>query len=232
MSTEPETTTVTLDGGDTVSAVVYYATAKRIGVTVILGHGAGANQHSSFMKLFAGGLAARGCDAMTFNFLYMERGRGAPDQKAKLESCYRSVIKAAAEYPKLKRNRMVIGGKSMGGRIASLVAAQVAATEMDNISALVFLGYPLHPPGKPEKLRVEHLPGIRAPMLFLQGTKDAFGTPDEIQRFIRELKLPARIYVIEGGDHSFKVLKSSPVPQAQVYELAIDEIVRWLTSAD
>jgi predicted alpha/beta-hydrolase family hydrolase len=226
--TEPETIRVELDGGEAVTALVYHSTTKRAGVTVILGHGAGANQMSGFMRLFAGGLAARGCDVVTFNFLYTERDRGIPDPKAKLEACYRSVIDAVASHRKLKGTRLVIGGKSMGGRIASQVAAQLAVSGVADISALVFLGYPLHPPGKPEKLRIEHLTGIRAPMLFVQGTKDVFGKPDEITPLIKQLKLPASVYVIEGGDHSFKVLKSSAVPQPQVYELAMDEIVRWL----
>jgi predicted alpha/beta-hydrolase family hydrolase len=193
---------------------------------VLLGHGAGANQMSGFMRLFAGGLATRGFDAMTFNFLYAERRRHVPDPKAKLESCYRAVIGAAIEHKKLRGNRLVIGGKSMGGRIAS----QVAAAGADGISALIFLGYPLHPPGKPDKLRAEHLQHIRAPMLFVQGSRDAFGTPDELAAVIENVHLPATLYVIEGGDHSFKVLRSSLVPQQQVYETAMDEIARWLVT--
>jgi predicted alpha/beta-hydrolase family hydrolase len=171
----------------------------------------------------AGGLAARGLDALTFNFLYTEQGRRAPDHKTRLESCYNAVIAAARAQRKLKLNRLVIGGKSMGGRIAS----QVAALGAHDLAGLVFLGYPLHPPGKPEQLRAEHLKTIRAPMLFMQGSRDAFGTPDELRAVIRELSLPATLYEIKGGDHSFKVLKSASVPQDEVYEAAMDEIARW-----
>src|SRR5260370_39199486 len=172
---------------DSVTAMLYPASkSDRAGVTVLLGHGAGANQLSGFMRMVASGLAARGFDAMTFNFLYKEQGRSAPDPKARLESCYRAVIDAALKHKKLKTNRLVIGGKSMGGRIAS----QVAAAEGDRVAGLVFLGYPLHPPGRPEKLRDEHLKEVRAPMLFVQGSRDAFGTADEIRAIIKKLRLP------------------------------------------
>src|SRR5438552_18959469 len=118
------------------------------------------------MREFALGLAARGIDSMTFNFLYTEQKRKLPDSKERLESCYRAVIDAALKHAKLKKNRLVIGGKSMGGRIAS----QVAAAEGDRVAGLVFLGYPLHPPGRPDKLRYAHLKEIKRPMLFVQGS--------------------------------------------------------------
>jgi predicted alpha/beta-hydrolase family hydrolase len=91
----------------------------------------------------------------------------------------------------------------------------------------VFLGYPLHPPGQSAKLRVEHLPQIRKPMLFVQGTRDALGTPEEIQPFIKGLRPAAKIHSIEGGDHSFKAPKKYGIPQEQIYEKAMNEIVSW-----
>src|SRR5882724_10569901 len=149
MKNEVEKLSIPVNENDTVTALLYPASKKdRVGMTVILGHGAGANQLTPFMRLFASGLAERGFDVMTFNFIYMEQGRRVPDPKAKLEGCYRIVIEAAGKHKKLKGNRIVIGGKSMGGRIASQVAA--AEELADEIAALVFLGYPLHPPGKPE----------------------------------------------------------------------------------
>ena len=175
------------------------------------------------MVMIAEGLAARGCDVMTFNFIYKERGRGIPDPKARLESCYLAVIKTAQANRKLKKNRLVIGGKSMGGRIAS----QVAAVVPDGIAGLVFLGYPLHPPGRPDKLRDAHLKEIHAPMLFVQGARDTFGTAEEISAVIKRLRLHAGIYPIEGGDHSFKVPKSLGVPQSAVYEMIMDKVVEW-----
>ena len=191
----------------------------------MLGHGAGADQMSAFMRMAAEGLAARGLDALTFNFLYKEQGRSVPDPKARLESCYRAVIDTTLKNKKLKDNRLVIGGKSMGGRIAS----QVAAAEGNRVAGLVFLGYPLHPPGRPDKMRDEHLKDIHAPMLFVQGARDSFGTPDEIRAVMKKRRSKAKIYPIEGGDHSFKVPKSAGMPQQEVYEKMMDEVSRWLS---
>jgi predicted alpha/beta-hydrolase family hydrolase len=214
---------VPLNERENVTALLYPATKQnRAGVTVILGHGAGANQLSGFMRLFATGLAERGIDVVTFNFLYTEQGRKIPDPAPRLEGCYRAVIDGVLKHKKLKGNRLVIGGKSMGGRIAS----QVAAANGANIDGLVFLGYPLHPPGRPEKVRSEHLPKIKAPMLFVQGSRDAFGTKQEIADIIKKLKLPAELFAIEGGDHSLKVPKSAGVPQQEIYEAAMDKICR------
>jgi len=219
-----ETLKVEINERENVTALLYPANKqKRAKVTVVLGHGAGANQLSGFMRMVAEGLAARGIDAMTFNFLYTEQKRSFPDPKARLESCYLKVIETARKHRTLKGNRLVIGGKSMGGRIAS----QVAATNPDGIAGLVFLGYPLHPPGRPEKLRAEHLPEIKAPMLFVQGARDAFGTEKEISELIKKLRLPATLYPIEGGDHSLKVPKALGVPQQSIYERAMDEVARW-----
>lgn len=257
MATEPEELTIAINERDSVTALLYSASKRdRVRVTLILGHGAGADQLSGFMRMFAGGLAFRGFDVMTFNFLYAEQRRRVPDQRAKLESCYRAVIEAAGKHRKLKSNHLVIGGKSMGGRIALQVAAQwtglTGLTEPDQVrqhskkseskpdtgnnekdetgqlAGLLFLGYPLHPPGKPEQLRDKHLKDIRAPMLFMQGSRDAFGTPDELRAVIKNLHPPATLHVIENGDHSFKVPKSSGVPQQLIYETAMDEIARWL----
>lgn len=226
MPSEPTKLSVQVNEADTVTAMLYPASRKnRVGMTLILGHGAGANQLSGFMRHFANGLAERGLDVMTFNFVYSERGRGAPDPKAKLEACYSAVIDEAVNNKKLKGNKLAIGGKSMGGRIGSQVAA---ATDSASIAALVFLGYPLHPPGNPAKMRDEHLPSIKAPMLFIQGSRDTFGTTEEIQAVIKKHKLKATLYPIEGGDHSFKVPKSVGT-QEEVYERVMDEIVRWLS---
>ena len=232
MSTEPLKLSVNVNSNDSVTALIYSATkAKRLAATIVLGHGAGADQSSGFMRLFADGLAQRGLDAMTFNFVYTEQKRGAPDPKAKLEACFRAVIDAALKQKKLKGNRLFIGGKSMGGRIASQVAADVSEKGealAKEIAGLVFLGYPLHPPGNPAKLRVEHLPQIKMPRLFVQGTRDSLGSSDEIKPFIKKLRLPAKMYAIEGGDHSFKAPKKFGRSQEEVYEAAMDEIVAWV----
>src|ERR1044071_2711258 len=137
-----------------VTALAYRASAKkRAGITLLLGHGAGANQTSQFMVNFASELAARGIDTVTFNFLYAEQGRPAPDRNDKLEACYHASIAAIKKHKTFGAGPLVIGGKSMGGRIAS----QVAASGLVDVAGLVFLGYPLHPPGNPAKLRRDHL---------------------------------------------------------------------------
>ena len=229
MPDEAEQLTIQVNDKEAVTALVYPADKKNhAGITVVLGHGAGANQASGFMRMFAKGLASRGLDVMTFNFIYMEQGRSVPDQKPKLEACFRAVIETALKHKKLKKNRLVIGGKSMGGRIASQVmAGEEKEAFADDVAGLVFLGYPLHPPGQSSKLRVEHLEHIHKPMLFVQGTRDALGTPDEIQPYIKSLRPAAKIYAIEGGDHSFKAPKKFGMDQPQVYEAAMDEIARW-----
>jgi predicted alpha/beta-hydrolase family hydrolase len=154
------------------------ATGNRAGVTLILGHGAGAGQTSGFMVAFATALAERGIDIVTFNFLYSELRRRIPDPNARLESCWRAVIETVRSRITSNADRLAIGGKSMGGRIAS----QVAAGEARGLAGLVFLGYPLHPPGRPDRLRAAHLGDVKAPMLFVQGTRDPFGTPPSCSR--------------------------------------------------
>jgi uncharacterized protein len=210
--------------GQRVTATVYPA-AKReqAGVTLILGHGAGAGQASSFMVSFATGLAARGIETVTFNFLYMEQGRRLPDSKDKLEACYRAVIETFAGRRR-GRGKLAIGGKSMGGRIAS----QVAAGGAPDVAGLVLLGYPLHPPGKKDQLRAKHLAEITAPMLFVQGSRDAFGTPAELRPILKKLEAPAELFEVAGGDHSFKVLKSAGVTQEDAYKAVQDRIEQWL----
>jgi len=230
MVMEPEKLIIQANDEESVTGLLYPAAkAKRAGSTIVLGHGAGGNQLSGFMRLFAQGLASRGLDTMTFNFIYSEKGRGAPDPKPKLESCYRAVIETALSHKKLKQNRLFIGGKSMGGRIASQVAANEAIARSSishSLAGLVFLGYPLHPPGKPEQLRDKHLKDIKAPMLVVQGTRDAFGTSDELKAVIKRLRLRATLHPIEEGDHSFKVPKRVG-SQDEIYEQIMDRIELW-----
>ena len=229
MADEAEKLTVAVNEKEAVSALLYSAEKKeRAALTLVLGHGAGANQTSGFMRMFAKGLAARGLDVMTFNFVYMEQGRSVPDQKGKLEACYRAVIETALKHRKLKKNSVVVGGKSMGGRIASQVmAGDEKEAFADHVAGLVFLGYPLHPPGNPAKLRVEHLEHIKKPMLFVQGTRDALGTPEEIKPYVKDLRPAAQIHEIEGGDHSFKAPKKFGLSQEAIFETSMDEIDRW-----
>jgi hypothetical protein len=212
---------IELSPSEHVTALVYPAAAcDRLNLRVILAHGAGSHQMSSSMTRTASALAARGIETVTFNFLYSEKRKRVPDRNGKLEACWRAVIDALGTSGGTK---LAIGGKSMGGRIAS----QVAAADSSGIAGLVFLGYPLHPPGRPEKLRASHLPAIRAPMLFVQGEKDAFGTPAELQPVLGTLK-EAELCVVEAADHSFKVPKRAASPQEKVDEFVLDRVEAWL----
>ena len=197
---------------------------SRPAATLILAHGAGAPQSSAFMVDFARGMARRGCQAVTFNFPYTEQGRRLPDRAPTLEACFRDVIAAIRARADLGTGPLVIGGKSMGGRIASHLAAQGLA----DLAGLVALGYPLHPPGRPEQLRALHLARIRQPMLIVQGSRDAFGTPEELRPVLGPLGATATLHVVEGGDHSFKVPKRGPITQEEVFERVQDEIARWI----
>ena len=163
----------------------------------------------------------------------MEQGRRAPDPKAKLEACYCAIIEAAQKHAKLKGNRIVIGGKSMGGRIASQVAAAMQTPPASVSYFNCRTGVPRLPIASARqsgKIRDAHLAQIVSPMLFIQGSRDAFGTRDEILDLIKRLKLRATLHAVEGGDHSLKAPKSSGLTQEQVYESAMDKIVSWLNS--
>ncbi len=195
--------------------------------TLLVAHGAGAPQLSPFMQQFAQGMARRGIDTVTFNFVYMERGRRAPDPKTRLEATYRAAIETTRAAVASAATRLVIGGKSMGGRIASQVAASDAAPV--GLDGLICLGYPLHPPGRPERRRDAHLASIAAPMLFVQGSRDTFGTEAEMQPVVAACQ-DARLHVVEGGDHSLNVRgKGAPRPE-EVYDTVQDIMAEWIAA--
>ena len=219
---------VELSSNQSVTALLYVTARRdRAGITLILGHGAGSGQTSNFMVEFADALAARGIDIVTFNFLYSEQKRRLPDPTSRLEQCYREVIEAVLKLSELRKNRLAIGGKSMGGRIATQVAA--ADTSLP-VAGLVLLGYPLHPPGQPDRLRDGHLGLVRRPMLFVQGTRDSFGTPEELAPILTRLTPVPLVYVVDNGDHSFKLQKRAPAHQSEVFRSIQQAIVGWIAS--
>jgi predicted alpha/beta-hydrolase family hydrolase len=221
----PEKLTVPVLPGAATTALVYGAEDNPVGAALILGHGAGAGQQSPWVVSFSQALSALGLDVITFNFLYTEQRRGAPDRKPLLEGCYRAVIDAVLQEVETARRCLVIGGKSMGGRIATQVAA--ADRELD-IRGLVLLGYPLHPPGRPAERRDAHLPAVGRPMLFVQGSRDAFGTPNELAPVLAPLIPPTALHVVAGGDHSLKVSTRDPARQTAVYDDVQHTIVGWI----
>jgi uncharacterized protein len=169
--------------------------------TVILAHGAGAGMRSEFMELVADALVAENIGTWRFEFPYMVAGRRSPDRNPVLEESWRRVINHVRSRT---HSPLFVGGKSMGGRIASQVVAGG-----EEVNGIVFLGYPLHPPGKPERLRAEHLAAIKAPMLFLEGTRDPFCPLESLRKVLEDLDAPTALVVIADGDHSYKVRASS-----------------------
>jgi len=203
---------------------VYSSDHARAGL--ILAHGAGGGQQSRFMIDAGRAFAARGITTATFDFPYMAQGRSVPDKAPVLEDSWRKAIEAARSHDGFGRLPLFIGGKSMGGRMASHVASQ----GVDAVSGLIFLGYPLHPPGRPEQRRDAHLPAIKEPMLFVQGTRDQFGTADEIRALLPRLNPNVRLYEVADGDHSFKVrVKIAGRPQPAVIDAIFDEAARFIT---
>lgn len=203
----------------TTSALVYRA-ADPSHVTLVLAHGAGAPQTHPFMVDMATRIANRGVDVVTFNFLYSEKGKKLPDRMPTLEATWNAVIASVRARVGLPTERLFIGGKSMGGRIASHVAAE--AGESLSVNGLVFLGYPLHPPGKPAAKRDEHLPRIPFPMLFVQGARDAFGDAAALKRLVKRLP-HSTLLVVPDGDHSLGIPKN--VAAAEMVADAISQFV-------
>lgn len=162
---------------------------------IVLAHGAGGNMHTPSLVALADTLSPQDIGVVRFNFPYAEAKRKVPDPQGTLETCYRTV----ADHVRLRASQLFLGGRSMGGRIAShIVAGGVDA------SGLVFLSYPLHPPGQPQRLRTRHLPKITVPMLFIQGSRDSFARPDLLEETLK--KLPrATLHVVDGADHGLKV---------------------------
>jgi len=193
-----EKVTFELAGG-TVSGVWHHPHQGK--TYVLLAHGAGGNLHTPGLVHYAEALAARGVGAVRFNFPYAEAERKIPDPPTRLEACFRAV----AEEVRARAAALFLGGRSMGGRIASQVVAAGAPAD-----GLVFLAYPLHPPGQPDRLRDRHLPGITVPMLFVQGTRDPFARLDLLPPVVENLGARATLHLVEGGDHSFKVPGRKP----------------------
>jgi predicted alpha/beta-hydrolase family hydrolase len=175
----------------------------RLGALLVLAHGAGGGQHHPFIVRYANGLAARGIDVVTFDFPYMQAGRKAPDKAPVLEDAFRRAIVDATSAAVFTTERLFIGGKSMGGRMATHVAAAPDAWpgQAPPLAGVIVFGYPLNPPGGPSKRspdRVSHLAKITVPTLFVQGTRDNFGTPDDIRAAMPH----AQVQPLTGADHS------------------------------
>lgn len=186
--------------------------------TLVYAPGAGSNLHDPFGAYAARALEAEGIACLRFQFPYTEAGRKVPDRPPLLEATWQAVL----EQVRPDARRIVAGGRSMGGRIASQV---VAAGEV--VDALALFAYPLHPPGRPEQLRVEHLARIGVPALFCSGDRDTFGTIDELTTATSVIK-DRRIHVLEGADHGFSVLKANGRKREDVWVEAVAALLEHL----
>lgn len=216
---------IAIAGGQTVSALVASPerSGSRAGTVVVLAHGAGNDMRNPFLSAVHEGLATRGFVTIKFNFPYKQRGGRTPDPASVLEDCYTRVLDAIRRDERIAAQRIVIGGKSLGGRMASHLAAKGEA-----VAGLLLLGYPLHPAGKPTQLRVAHLDKIRVPMLFFAGTRDPLCQLDLLRSTLARLAAPTLLHIIEGGDHSFNVPKAMKRDSAAVWEEIIAASIQWL----
>ncbi len=195
---------------------------ERAELLFLLGHGAGTGMRHAFLDAVADALAGRGVATLRYQFPYAESGRRRPDPRAVLVRTVRGAARAARILaPELP---LVAGGKSMGGRMTSLAAAE---EPLPGVRGLVFVGFPLHRPKDPSDARADHLADLDLPMLFLQGTRDRLAELARIRRVCRALADRATLHVVEGADHGFEVLKrSGRTPEAVIAELA-DAVATW-----
>jgi predicted alpha/beta-hydrolase family hydrolase len=208
---------------DTTVSSVWLTPEDWTGDVIVVAHGAGNDMDSAFMCWIHEALAGLGLCSVKFNFPYKELGRKAPDRRPRLVATWRAVLKQARKKAGEHDGALYAAGKSMGGRMASLVAA-----EGEQLDGLIFFGYPLHPPNKPDKLRSEHLPEITCPMLFIQGTRDALCGLDTLKNILKPLKKRTTLHVVEGGDHSFKVLKRLGRSEEDVQDEIVQAVANWL----
>jgi predicted alpha/beta-hydrolase family hydrolase len=201
------------------SGAIGYRAEGTADALLVLAHGAGAGQQHPFMTAVAKGFAARGVDVVTFDFPYMRAHRKVPDRAPVLEQAFADAVGAARQWSAAAR--LFIGGKSMGGRMAT----HLGAAHLEGLSGIVVFGYPLHPPGKPDQLRVAHLPSIAAPILIVQGERDTFGTPQELEPALASMAAPVSLHHVPKGDHSLSVAGR---PREAVLDEVLDVATEWI----
>jgi uncharacterized protein len=210
--------------GETTHAIYESATSGADEAVFVCAHGAGGSMMDRSTLAAANALRARGFGVVRFNFLYKEKGSSRPDPMPKCMDTTAAVVDVVRKQVGPKK--VIIGGRSFGGRAASMLAA-----DGYDADGLLLLAYPLHPPGKPDKLRDEHLPRITTPVLCFNGTRDEFCTPEIMERVLKTVKAPWTMHWLHGADHSFHVLKSSGRNDAAVLEEVGDVAHKWLTAS-
>lgn len=189
---------------------------------LVLAHGAGADMRHPFLASLASALARHGVATFRFQFPYTQRGRRAPDRPPALVAAVRAAVHEAARVaPELP---LFAGGKSLGGRMTSSAAA---AAPLPDVQGLVFLGFPLHAPGRPGTARADHLSDVAVPLLFVQGTRDRLAPLDELRPVVDALGPRAELHVVDGGDHSFRVPKRSGRSESEVHDAIAAAVAAW-----
>jgi predicted alpha/beta-hydrolase family hydrolase len=210
-------------GGEETSAIYEPALNGAQGKSCfVCAHGAGGNMNDRGLLQTAQTLRSRGLDVVRFNFLYKEKKSGRPDPMPRLKETLAAVVARVRE--EIKPKKLIIGGRSMGGRAASMLAAEGYACD-----GLLLLAYPLHPPGKPDQLRDAHLPAIKVPVICFNGTRDVFCTQELMIGALKNVKTDWKMHWVEGADHSFHVLKSSGRTDAEVLAEIGNATEVWVT---
>jgi predicted alpha/beta-hydrolase family hydrolase len=217
-----ESVRIPLEGGETVSGRLDPPAGRETGLGVVLAHGAGNDVDAPLLAGVAAGLSERGIAVLRFNFPYRDAGKPRPDPEGRLEAAW--VAAWGFMQRRVPCRHLVAAGKSLGGRIAS----QMAAANRLAAAALVFYGYPLHAPGRKERPRDAHLYAIRSPMLFFAGTRDALCDLEVLDTVLRRLEGAKALITVEGGDHSFEVPRSVGTPHEAVHRRLVDGTVAFL----
>lgn len=223
-----EPTSIQIIGVGNVSAVLsgpdQLSDSNKTGV--IIAHGAANDMNNSLIVAVADGLAAAGYTTLRFNFPYKEKGKKSPDTEPTLIRTWQAALSRLLKNERFPVDRIVAAGKSMGGRIAS----QMVATDQMAVEALIFLGYPLHAPGRTDKLRDSHLYEIKKPMLFFAGTRDPLCNMEKLREILRRVPGQCDLEIVEGGDHSFRLPKSSSISADSVHQHVVEKCLQWLVS--
>jgi predicted alpha/beta-hydrolase family hydrolase len=221
-----ESVTIPLRDKAAVSGVLVVPGSFRAGegTAVILAHGAGNDMNHPLITSLADGLAEAGHVTLRFNFLYRERGLERPDSLEVLFRAWEGAYRFMHEHPRCRPRVLVGAGKSLGGR----VAAQMVAEGLLPVDRLVFLGYPLHPPGKPERLRDAHLYRIAIPMLFFAGTRDSLCDLSLLEAVLERVAAPWALEVVEGGGHSFHLPRAAGLSEEEIHRRILKLALRWL----
>lgn len=208
--------------GNEVTTAIYDKADDSSNRVFVCAHGAGGSVTDKGTLSLTRALRAKGIDTVRFNFLYKEKGSGRPDPMPKLEACFDAVVTHTKQ--EINPQILLIGGRSMGGRAASMMAAKGYRCD-----GLMLYAYPLHPPGQPDKLRVAHLPDISMPVICFSGTRDPFCTPELMNRALETVTTKWEMRWVDGADHSFHVLKSSGRTDSQVMSDMADKTHDWVT---